>query len=129
MTKEDARELILEWANDELEFDVENGFIYYTKKQKEDFIQILVENDWSTENIETIKKEMENFYYYKDELIEPYETIDEGHGGIDFEDHPEDNYIIEVEYECFNPYSNGSSFFIINSKSNRGSSGTFQSLF
>ena len=25
MTKEDARELILEWANDKLEFDVEKG--------------------------------------------------------------------------------------------------------
>ena len=34
ITKEDARKLILEWANNELEFDVENGFIYYTKKQK-----------------------------------------------------------------------------------------------
>ena len=53
MTKDDARELILEWANDELEFDVEKGYIYYTKKQKEEFIQALVNNDWSTE----IKKE------------------------------------------------------------------------
>ena len=99
MTKEDARELILEWANDELEFDVENGFIYHTKKQKEDFIQSLVDNNWSTEEVEMIKKEMENFYYYKEELIEPYETIDNGWGGIDFEDHPEDNYILEVEYK------------------------------
>ena len=99
MTKEDARELILEWANNELEFDVEKGFIYYTKKQKEDFMQSLVDNDWSKEEIETIKKEMENFYYYKEELIEAYETIDNNRGGIDFEDHPEDNHIIEVEYE------------------------------
>ena len=99
MTKEDARELILEWANNELEFDVEKGFIYHTKKQKEDFIQSLVDNNRSIEEVETIKKEMENFYYYKDELIEPYETIDNGRGGIDFEDHPKDNYILEVEYE------------------------------
>ena len=27
MTKEDARELILEWANDKLEFDVEKGLL------------------------------------------------------------------------------------------------------
>ena len=99
MTKEDARELILEWSNDKLEFDVEKGFIYHTKKQKEDFIQSLVDNNRSIEEVETIKKEMENFYYYKEELIEPYETIDNGRGGIDFEDHPKDNYILEVEYE------------------------------
>ena len=99
MTKEDARELIFEWANDKLEFDVEKGFIYHTKKQKEDFIQSLVDNNWSTEEVEMIKKEMENFYYYKEELIEPYETIGNGRGGIDFEDHPEDNYILGVEYE------------------------------
>ena len=99
MTKEDARELILEWANDELEFDVENGFIYHTKKQKEEFIQSLVDNNWSIEEVETIKKEIENFNYLKEELIEPYETIDNGWGGIDFEDHSEDNYILEVEYE------------------------------
>ena len=99
MTKEDARELILEWANEELEFDVEKGYIYHTKKQKEEFIQILVDNNWSKEEIETIKREMENFYHYKEELIEPYEIIDNGRGGIDFEDHLEDNFIIEVEYE------------------------------
>ena len=99
MTKEDARELIWDWANYELEFDIEKGFIYHTKKQKEDFIQSLVDNNWSTEEVETIKKEMENFYYYKEELIEPYETIDNGRGGIDFEDHSEDNYISEVEYK------------------------------
>ena len=40
MTKEDARELILEWANDELKFDIEKGFIYHTKKQKEASILI-----------------------------------------------------------------------------------------
>ena len=99
MTKADARELILEWANNELEFDVEKGFIYHTKKQKEDFIQSLVDNDWSKEEVEMIKKEIENFSYLKEELIETYETIDNNRGGIDFEDHPEDNHIIEVEYE------------------------------
>ena len=99
MSKNEIVNLIWEWANDKLEFDVEKGYIYYTKKQKEEFIQALVNNDWSTEEIEAIKKEMENFYYYKEELIEQYETIDNGRGGIDFEDHPEDNYIIEVEYE------------------------------
>ena len=99
MTKEDARELILEWANDKLEFDVEKGFIYHTKKQKEDFMQRLVDNNWSIKEVETIKKEIENFNYLKEELIEPYETISNGRGGIDFEDHPEDNYISEVEYE------------------------------
>ena len=99
ITKEDARELISEWANDKLKFDVEKGYIYYTKKQKEDFIQILFDNNWSIEEVETMKKEMENFYYHKEELIERYEIIDNGRGGIDFEDHPEDNYILEVEYE------------------------------
>ena len=97
MTKDDARELILEWANDELEFDVEKGYIYYTKKQKEEFIQTLVNNDWSTEEIETIKKEMENFYLCREELIEPYEIVNDGRCGIDFEDLPD--YYIEVEYE------------------------------
>ena len=99
MTKKDYVDIIWDWANDELEFDIEKGFIYHTKKQKEDFIQILVDNDWSTEEVETIKKEIENFNYLKEELIEPYETIDNGWGGIDFEDHPEDNYILEVEYK------------------------------
>ena len=99
MTREDARELILEWAEEELEFDIEKGYIYHTKKQKEEFIQILADNNWNKEEIETIKKEMENFHYYKEELIERYEIIDNGRGGIDFEDHPEDDYIIEVEYE------------------------------
>ena len=99
MTKKDYVDIIWDWANDELEFDIEKGFIYHTKKQKEDFIQSLVDNNWSIEEVETIKKEMENFYYYKEELIKPYETIDNGWGGIDFEDHPEDNYILEVEYE------------------------------
>ena len=99
MTKADARELILEWANNNLEFDVEKGFIYHTKKQKEDFMQSLVDNNWLIEEVETIKKEIENFKYLKEELIEPYETIGNGRGGIDFEDHPEDNYILEVEYE------------------------------
>ena len=99
MTKEDARELILEWAEDKLEFDVEKGFIYHTKKQKEDFIQSLVDNNWSIEEVKTIKKEIENFNYLKEELIEPHETIGTGRGGIDFEDHPEDNYILEVEYK------------------------------
>ena len=42
---------------------------------------------------------MKNFQYYKEEVIEAYEIIDNGRGGIDFEDHPEDAYIIEVEYE------------------------------
>ena len=37
--------------------------------------------------------------YYKEELIESYKIIDNGRGGIDFEYHPEDDYIIEVEYE------------------------------
>ena len=44
-------------------------------------------------------RKIENFNYLKEELIEPYETIGNGRGGIDFEDHPEDNYILEVEYE------------------------------
>ena len=99
MTKKDYVDIIWDWANNELEFDIEKGFIYHTKKQKEDFIQSLVDNNWSKEEIETIKKEMENFYYHKEELIERYEIIDNGRGGIDFEDHPEDNYILEVEYE------------------------------
>ena len=51
------------------------------------------------QDIEIFKKEIENFSYLKEELIEPYETIDNGWGGIDFEDHPEDNYILEVEYK------------------------------
>lgn len=99
MTKEDARELIVEWAENKLEFDVEKGFIYHTKKDTEDFIQSLVDNNWSIEEVETIKKEIENFSYLKEEVVEPYETINNGRGGIDFEDHPEDNYILEVEYE------------------------------
>ena len=101
MTKEDARELILEWAEEELEleFDIEKGYIYHTKKQKEDFFKSLVDCEWSKEKIEVIKKEFENFYLCREELIEPYETINDGWGGIDFEDHPEDNYILEVEYE------------------------------
>ena len=99
MTKEDARELILEWAEEELEFDIEKGYIYHTKKQKEDFFKSLAGCEWSKEKIEVIKKEMENFYYYKEELIESYKIIDNGRGGIDFEYHPEDDYIIEVEYE------------------------------
>ena len=62
-------------------------------------MQSLVDNNWSIEEVETIKKEIENFNYLKEELIELYETIDNGRGGIDFEDHSEDNYILEVEYE------------------------------
>ena len=99
MTKEDARELILEWANNELEFDVENGFIYHTKKQKEDFFKSLVDCEWSKEKIEVIKKEFENFYLCREELIEPYRMIENGRGGIDFLDLPDENYIIEIEYE------------------------------
>ena len=30
----DKKEIILEWANDKLEFDVEKGFVCHTKKQK-----------------------------------------------------------------------------------------------
>ena len=55
MTKKDYVKIIWGWAYDNLEFDVEKGYIYYTKKQKEEFIQALVNNDWSTEEIEAIK--------------------------------------------------------------------------
>ena len=41
----------------------------------------------------------DKFEKRRKELIEQYVTIYNGRGGIDFEDHPEDNYIIEVEYE------------------------------
>ena len=99
MTKEDARELILEWANEELEFDNVKGYIYYTKKQKEDFFKSLVDCEWSKEKIEVIKKEFENFYLCREELIEPYRMIENGRGGIDFLDLPDENYIIEIEYE------------------------------
>ena len=99
MTKKDYVDIIWDWAYDNLEFDTDNEVIYYTKSQKKDFIRSLYDNNWSKEDIEIFKKEIENFSYLKEELIEPYETIDNGWGGIDFEDHPEDNYILEVEYK------------------------------
>ena len=97
MTKEDARELILEWANDKLEFDTDNEVIYYTKSQKEDFIKSLYDNDWSEEDVKIFQKEIESFSYLKEKHIQPTMTIDNGRGGIDFEDLPD--YYIEVEYE------------------------------
>ena len=99
MTKKDYVDIIWDWAYDNLEFDTDNEVIYYTKSQKKDFIRSLYDNNWSKEDIEIFKKEIENFNYLKEELIEPYEIVSNGRGGIDFEDHPEDSYIIEVEYE------------------------------
>ena len=99
MTKKDYVDIIWDWAYDNLEFDTDNEIIYYTKSQKEDFIKSLYDNDWSKEDIEIFKKEIENFNYLKEEHIQPTMTIDNGWGGIDFEDHPEDNYILEVEYK------------------------------
>ena len=49
------------------------------------------------ELLKLVKKEIENFSYLKEEHIQPTMTIDNGRGGIDFEDLPD--YYINVEYE------------------------------
>ena len=49
MTKKDYVDIIWDWAYDNLEFDVEKGFIYHTKKHKQEFMQSLVVNNWSIE--------------------------------------------------------------------------------
>ena len=97
MTKKDYVDIIWDWAYDNLEFDTDNEIIYYTKSQKEDFIKSLYDNDWSKEDVKIFEKEIESFTYLKEKHIEPYITIDNGRGGIDFEDFPD--YYIEVEYE------------------------------
>ena len=97
MTKKDYVDIIWDWAYDNLEFDTDNEVIYYTKSQKKDFIRSLYDNNWSKEDIEIFKKEIENFRYLKEEHIELTITIDNGRGGIDFEDLPD--YYIQVEYE------------------------------
>ena len=79
MTKKDYVDIIWDWAYDNLEFDTDNEVIYYTKSQKKDFIRSLYDNNWSKEDIEIFKKEIENFSY------------------IDFKGIPD--YYIEVEYE------------------------------
>ena len=97
MTKKDYVDIIWDWAYDNLEFDTDNEIIYYTKSQKEDFIKSLYDNDWSEKDVKIFKKEIESFSYLKEEHIKPTITIDNGRGGIDFEDLPD--YYIQVEYE------------------------------
>ena len=99
MTKNEIVDLIWEWATEELEINKEKGLITCSKEQKEQFLKDLIEAEYSKDEIKAIKKEIENFYLCREELIEPYEIVNNGRGGIDFEDHPEDSYIIEVEYE------------------------------
>jgi hypothetical protein len=59
----------------------------------------IVALDWSEEDVKIFQKEIESFSYLKEEHIQPTMTIDNGRGGIDFEDHPEDSYITEIEYQ------------------------------
>ena len=99
MSKNEIVNLIWEWATEELEINKEKGLITCSKEQKEQFLKDLIDAEYSQDEVKEIKKEIENFYLCREELIEPYEIISDGRGGIDFEDHPEDSYITEIEYE------------------------------
>ena len=104
MTKKDYVDIIWDWAYDNLEFDTDNGIIYYTKSQKEDFIKSLYDNDWSEEDVKIFQKEIESFSYLKEEHIQSTMTIYNDRCGIDFEDLLD--YYIEVEYELVEKIEN-----------------------
>ena len=98
MTKNEIVDLIWDCANEDgWDIDKERGLIIVTKKQKEEFFQSLVDNDWDSKDIQAIRNQFNNFYYCKEEYFEEYRDYEDFKGGIDTE--LIDEYFQYVEYE------------------------------